>query len=276
MVISISGLSSQLALKVIESTRDRQLESLRREPQHERGAEKFLERIADIKTPEEFVGDFEVYSFVMRSFDLEDQMFGRAMIRRILEADPSDNSSLVNRLTDTRFTELHDAMGFTDASGTQQPDFSDPAWQTEMVDRYFNQQFTSANSDQNETVGRVLHFRSEAQDISNWFDVLKDKELTKFFHTALNLPKELSGLDIDAQKRHLEDKFDLQDLADPRVREKLIAKFVAISDVLNPPASAAKSSLLQLFSPVSVGAQFVPITLNVPTISISSSALYRY
>lgn len=278
MVLSISGLNSQLALTLIDSTRDRQLETLRGEPQHARAAETFRERIAGITSPKEFVQDFEVYSFVMRAFDLEDQIFGKGMIRKILESDPTDQTSLVNRLTDARFGELHAALGFTTGLGAQSPDFSNTAWQDGIVEQYFERAFTKGYAEQNETVGTVLEFREKFVGLNSWYDVLKDTDLTEFFQTALNLPSELSGLDVDKQAEILADKYDLSKLADPAERDRLITRYVAISEALNPQGFSANSSaltVLQSGSYLNSGWQFVPITLDIPAVPFSSVALYR-
>lgn len=274
-MISISGLGSPTALRLIDATRDRQLGQMRDDPANKRAEAAFRERIGQITTPEELVADFEVYSFVMRAFDLEDQIFGKGMIRKILESDPEEPSSLLNRLTDRRFREMHLSLEFTDANGPRTPDFNNETWVNGIVDRFYNQQFINENDAQNETVGTVLKFRDEAGEIGSWFEVLRDKKLTKFFQVALGLPEQLSGLDLDVQKRLLEDKFDLSKLADPAERERLITKFMAISDVLNPPRSVA-SPIVSILSSASFGAQFVPITIDVGMVSgYSASKLYR-
>ena len=65
-MISISGLGSSTALKLIDATRDKQLELMRNSAANKRAEEAFRDRIGDITTPEELVADFEVYSYVMR------------------------------------------------------------------------------------------------------------------------------------------------------------------------------------------------------------------
>jgi hypothetical protein len=275
MVLSINGLGSQLALNLIDSTKERQLQSLRNEPAHARAEAAFRERIGSITTPEELIKDYEVYSFVMSAFDLEDQIFGKGMMRKILESDPSDETSLVNRLTDGRFGEIHASLAFVTSSGPQIPNFSDPAWQDAIVDRYYNRVFINENDAQNETVGTVLHFREEVGEINNWYDVLKDTDLAEFFRVALNLPEEMAAVDVDIQKRELERRYDLSKLSDPAEQERLMARYVAISDVLNPPQWAASSMALSVLQNASLGGQFVPATINLPTISYSAASLYR-
>lgn len=272
MVLSISGLGSQLALNFIDSTKDRQMETLRSEARHKRDADAFLERITTIKSPEEFVKDYEVYSFVMKAFDLEDQIFGRGMIRKVLESNPEDEESLVNRLTNVNLGELHGALGFTTGEGPQVPDFSDPTWQQGIVDRYFETVFLNENKDQNATVGTVLEFQSKVSEIDNWIDVLKDREIGQFFRTALGLPQQMATLDIEQQERIFESRYDISKLSDPEEVQSLITRYVAISDVLNPPRAATNAAVSLLSS--SVG-QFVPITIDIPTINYSSASLYR-
>jgi hypothetical protein len=273
-VIPIGGLDSRTALGVIDATRDKQDTLLRNDPTNKRGEAAFRERIAQITTPEELVADYEVYSFVMRAFDLEDQIFGKGMIRRVLESDPVAPESLLNRLTDSRFREMHLSLGFTTEEGPQVPDFSDPAFVEGIVDRFYNRAFISTNADQNETVGTVLEFRDGYAGINSWFDVLKDKTLTNFFQVALNLPSQMSGLDLDQQKRMLEEKFDLADLADPAARERLVTRYIAISDATTG-LSAQTNTAVNLLSIAASGGQFVPFTFDLALINYRPSQIYR-
>ena len=265
MVISVSGLTSQAALNLVDRTRDSQMTTLRSEAQHERAASVFRERIASITTPEELVKDFEVYSFVMNAFDLEDQIFGRGMMRKILESDPGDNTALVNRLSDARFGAIHDALGFTAQGGAKVvPDFSDKTWQDGIVDRYFNVQFQNQYNDQNATLGTVLEFREKVSGFSSWFNILSDRTMTEFFQTALGMPSQLSSLDIDKQAEMLEKRFSLEKLQDPKEVQSLIARYMVVRDVQNPPAQAT-SAAIQILNNNS--GQFVPFTLDIEAIN---------
>ena len=274
-MISINGLGSPTALRLIDATRDRQIALMRDEPTNQRAEQAFRERIGLITTPKELIEDFEVYSFVMRAFDLEDQIFGKGLMRKVLESDPVAETSLLNRLTDPRFRELHLALGFTTEEGAQVPDFNGLAFQNAVVDRFYGRQFINQNDEQNSTVGTVLQFREKMESIDSWFDVLSDKKLTNFFQVALGLPKEISGLDLDVQKKLLEEKFDLSDLADPAEQERLVTRYTAISDVVNPQGFASNNVAVSILQSASFGAQFVPITLDVATINFSASQLYR-
>jgi len=278
MNIGFSGLGSQLALKLAVKTRADQEISIQNEVQHKRAVEKFRAQAGTIKTPAELVKNFEVYSFVMRSFDLEDQIFGKAMIRKILESDITDKNSLINRLTDPRFKNLYNTLGFVTTPGLESSKLNDPIFQNTIVEKYVDRVFINRQAEQNPAVGSVLDFREKAAKIKTWYDVLKDTSLTKFFQTALSLPAALSGLDVDKQKAILEKKYDLKKLADPVAVDKLVGRYLLFSDLENTDRLFASNLVLQLFQPIGYDTQFrsfVPDTLEIPAIQFSASNLYR-
>jgi hypothetical protein len=256
---------------LFDTTRAQQLEQLQAEPRNQRAVERFLSDIGSITTPKELIENFEVYSFVMRAFDLSDQIFGRGMMRRILEADPSDESSLVNRLTDGRFREIHEALGFTTADGPTVPNFEDPRWQQAIVSRYFDQELENAIGEQNSTVGTVLSLRRQVSELTSWFDVLKDREMTEFFRTALGLPEQMASVDLDRQRAIFEREFDLASLSDPSVLDRLITRYMAISDVTNPQSVTGSSALSILQNSSGLG---VIVSLDVPQVPFSATSLY--
>lgn len=271
MLISIAGLNSQLGLRLTDTTRTQQLEQLQREPQNSRAVEAFREGIGSITTPKELTDNFEVYSFVMRAFDLEDQIFGRGLMRKMLESDPNDETSLVNRLTDPRFKEIHDALGFA-KDDIAKPDFNSIIWQEIIISKYFDTAFENGVEEQNPTVASVLKFRREAPELNNWFQVMRDPELSSFFRTALGLPDQLAGIDIDLQKKAFESKLDLSTLNDPDVQDRLINRYMAVSDIQNAPSAVSSTALSVLQSTGGLG---VIISLNVPPVSVSASSLFR-
>ena len=274
-MLSISGLGSSTALKLIDATREKQLTLMSNDPVNKRAEQAFRERIGSITSPKELIADYEVYSFVMRAFDLEEQIFGKGLIRKMLESDPVAPDSLMNRLSDSRFRELHLALGFTTEAGPQVPDLSNSKFQDALVAKFYNRQYIDENDSQNETVGTILQFRDKFSGINNWFQVLSDEKLTNFFQVSLGLPQQMASLDIDKQKKLLTEKFDLKKLADPDERQRLITKFAAISDVLNPQAFQSNNTALNLLQSSNLGGQFVPFTIDISAVTFSASRLYR-
>ncbi|KAA9009961.1 DUF1217 domain-containing protein [Histidinibacterium aquaticum] len=274
-MIPLAGMGTQTAMRLVDATRDRQLELIESSARHSRAISTFRERIGDIQSVEDLLDDQEVYTFVMRAFDLEDQIFGKAMIGKILESDINDRKALVNRLTDPRFRELHISMGFTDA-GAKNANTLDPSWQEAIVDRYVEQRFINNQAEQNEAVGIALEFRRAAPEVKTWLDVLKDKGHATFMRTALGIPEQVAQLDIDKQAELFAKKFDIAKLKDPAEVEALVRKYTAISDALDGSAVAGNAAV-QMMTNLASGAsrRYVPITLDITAISAKPSAPYR-
>jgi hypothetical protein len=273
-MIPISGLSSITGLNIVDATRDKQLDLIRNSAQHKREIEYFKANIKDVESVDQLVDDSRLYTFVMRAFDLEDQIFGKAMIKKVLKSNIEESDALVNRLTDPRFREMYQEMSFgTDGEGNLNTILN--RWQDRMVDRYVERQFINFQDEQNATVGTALEFRRNAGDIESAFDILKNSQMTEFFQTALGLPSALSGLDIDKQAEIINKKFDLETLDDPEVVEKLIRKYVAISDALNGSATANNGALQMLTATSNAAAaSIISITMSIDRVGYSASRLY--
>jgi len=273
-MIPISGLSSLVGLNLVDATRDSQLETIRNSAQHGRAIEYFKDNIKNVETVDQLIDDPDLYGFVMRAFDLEDQMFGKAMIKKILESNIEEDDALVNRLTDPRFREMYNELGFQ-ADGQGNINTILRSWQNRMVDRYVERHFLNATEDQNSTVATALEFRAKAGEISNVYEILASSEMTQFFQTALGLPSQLSGLDIDKQAAILESKLDLEDLSDPEYVEKMIRKYVAISDALSGTNTASNGALQMLTANANNASQnIISITMNMDRVSYSASRYF--
>ena len=274
-MIPLGGLDTGLALRIVEATRAKQVDLIQREALNARQIEAFHERAAQISSPAEFVADTEVYTFVMRTFDLEDQIFGKAMIRKVLESDISDRTSLVNRLTDPRIRELYEALAFPQDGG-RSPNLGDPEWRAAVVDRFGERMLINAAESENRGAGLALEFKARVGSIDSWFDVLKDKDVATFMRRALGLPDEMVKLDIDKQKALFEKKFDIEKLKDPKEVEALVRRFSAVFDAIEGTNLQRNAALTLVSNAVSAGqGYFTPITLDIEAVTAFSASRYR-
>ena len=256
-MISIGGMGASVALNVVDAVQDREIERLRDSPLDARRIEAFRTRIAGIESAAELVEDDEVYAFVMGAYGLEDRVFAKGMMRKILESDPTDPRSLVNRLTDPRFERLHDALGLYEGGGRLTTARSQEA----VIDLYLATRFEAGISNQNGTVGAALAFRRAAAEIRNPYDILKDLETSRVIRIAFGLPESVARLDVDRQAEMITQRVDLTRLSDPKEVEKIVRKFIVISDALSG-AGAARSTAVQLLSDAARGTG-VPLPLDL-------------
>lgn len=252
-MISTSGLSANMALKLIDRERAAFEAAVKKDVTNAREIAAFRSRIGSIQSAEDLVKDYEVYSFVMKAFDLEDQIFGKAMMRKIFESDISDKKSLVNKLTDSRFKDIFNEMGFTEG-GTKNPNTGKAEWVDKLVERYVERKIINNEKEGNAAVGKALHMRAKAPSLNSWYKVLADKDAQEFFFTALNLPDQLKTADLDAQVAVLKKKFDISTLLEPGVLEKMTTRYAAIAEAKAAQANLSSNPILQLFSNNSRGA----------------------
>ncbi len=272
-MIPITGLSANVGLSLVDATRDRQLEVLRDSAEHKRAISAFRERISSVQSVEQLIEDRELYVFVMKAFDLEDQIFGKAMIRKVLESDINERTALVNRLTDPRFREMHEVMGFG-AEGTENANTSSFIWQEQMVDRYLETKFINSVAEQNASVGVVLEFRRKVADVEKPLDILKDRDTAEFIRRALGLPDAIAQLDLERQEEIITSRLDLSRLKDPTMVDKLVRKYVALSDALNPQGVFQNASVVLMQNAVNTRGFVNPIPLDISAVSGAPSRPY--
>ncbi|MEQ5870849.1 DUF1217 domain-containing protein [Sagittula sp. NFXS13] len=265
-MISISGMSGIVALQLVNATEQKDQELIRKAPQHAREIDYFLDNIGDVENVEDLTEDYRLYSFVMKAYDLEDQIFGKAMMEKVLKSDPLEPSALVNRLTDQRFKDFHKAMGFG-PEGVGNRNTLNAAWKTAVVNKYVDTQYVNGKNDESETIGTVLEFRRKAASIDSPFDILRDSDLSEFFRTAFGLPEAMAGIDIDRQAAVITEKLDLSTLSDPEVVEDLVKRYVAIRDATSNTAVRSNAAVTLLSGALGVGSgSYIPATIDIEAI----------
>lgn len=261
-MITPPATNAPLGLRIAETTEATSREIIRNSAQHEREIAYFRDNIANVQSVDDLMGDQRLYSFVMRAFDLEDQIFGKALMSKMLKSDISDRSALVNRLTDPRFKEIYEAFNFT-SGGERTYRTESAAWVADVEKRYVTRQFLNGVEKGNPTVARALEFREKAGGVKNAYDILKDADLSEVVRVAFGIPSETAGLDIDKQAQIIADKLDLETLSDPDEIARIMNRYTIIADAQSGAAAAANTAV-QLLQPYDAAAL---VTIDLEAIS---------
>lgn len=233
------GLPTQLSLKILDRTYQQKIEAIRSSAQHQREIDYFLKNISKVVSVEDLMEDYRLYSFTMKAFDLEEHIPYRAMMKKILESDLEDRSSLANRLVDSRLKSYAKEMGFMYEGSTNLNTIS-AKWREEMVERYLTVQLETQEGEANPNVEAALYFRRKAPEITNWYQILGDKRLAEVMRKALMLPEQIAAVDVDRQAELFQQRFDIAKFQDPKEVEKLISRYAALADT--DPASGFAST----------------------------------
>lgn len=264
-MIDTSGMSSFLALKLIGREREKFETNIENDPTSKREIAAFRERIGSIGSVEELTEDFEVFSFVMKSFGFEDQLYAKGMMKKILVTDPEDKSSLAARMNSGAFKVMTETLGFG-ADGAAPESFGKAEWIDEMVARYVDQRVIDTQTEVSKAVGDGLYFEQNAAGMKSWYSVLADERMSAVVRTALGLPDDIGKADIDAQARMLAKKMDIEDLQDPQKVQALLSKYAAIEDA-NNAYQAGQDLIASLFGSSTSSGSWNNVTIDLEAIT---------
>ena len=83
------------------------------EPTVARAQKYYQANIGKVKTVDDFINNYQLFSYAMTAHGLQDFTYGKAFMKKVLESDLSDKNSFVNKLTDTRYKAFAEAFSFS-------------------------------------------------------------------------------------------------------------------------------------------------------------------
>ncbi|MGY3606581.1 MULTISPECIES: DUF1217 domain-containing protein [unclassified Bradyrhizobium] len=98
-----------------------------------RSAAYYKENIGKIKTVDEFLKNDRLYQYAMEAYGLEDMIYAKAFMKKVLESNLLDANSFANKLTDKRFRDFASAFSFT---GSDTPAAQSSNQTDEMIGLY--------------------------------------------------------------------------------------------------------------------------------------------
>jgi Protein of unknown function (DUF1217) len=80
-----------------------------------RDAAYFKENIGKVKTIDDLLKNDRLYQYVMKAYGLEDMIYAKGFMKKVLASDLLDANSFANKLTDERYRDFAAAFSFTGA-----------------------------------------------------------------------------------------------------------------------------------------------------------------
>ena len=249
-VIPTTGLTGW---RFLQSTYDRQMQGFRNAPVQKRDVAYFQNNIQSVSSAEQLVSDRRLLKVALGAFGLQDDINSRAFIRTILESDPSDTKSLVNRITDQRYKDLANAFDFSSGLG---PKTTRAGFAGAMIARYETKEFEISVGEISQDMRLALSAKREltelatqsSTDDTKWYKALGRPPLRRFLETALGLPRGFGQIDLDQQLGELKSKskrnFGIEsfdDFSKPKVIEAVVQRFQLLTqfNTLNQMSSAS-------------------------------------
>jgi len=209
----------------------RSLARVAEKPDVARETEYYLSTIGSIKTVDDFMADTRVYNYALKAHGLEDMAYAKAFIRKVLTEGVADENAFANKLSDGRYASLVESLNFA-AYGSTATSFEKA--QKGVVDKFQRQTLEEEAGADNMGVRLALYFERTAPTIKSGMEILADDALSEVVRTALQLPDEIIGADLDRQAKYIEDVVNIEDFQDPAKVNKFLERFTAMWEIENP------------------------------------------
>ncbi|WP_037084444.1 DUF1217 domain-containing protein [Neorhizobium vignae] len=145
----------------------------------------YQENIGKIKTVDEFLDNYRLYSYAMQAHGLDDMIYAKAFMKQVLESDLSDDNSFANRLTDDRYQNIAAAFNFGVSNGEGAVAQSNGQME-ELFDTY--DQTIAAQDDTLEADTRYFKVMlGETGHITNVDQLLANPRLRDYLFTAYGI-----------------------------------------------------------------------------------------
>ncbi|TJZ92493.1 DUF1217 domain-containing protein [Paracoccus gahaiensis] len=253
MTISV-GATGLVGWKIVQRIEARQIQAVARDPVVQRATTYFRDTISRTTQAEDLVKDYRMLSTALSAFGLEADLPNKAFIRKVLESDVSDRSSLVNRLADKRYLRLAEAFGF---GAKAVPGDLGETVSTAFVQREFERRIGEGD----DSLRLGLNARRELQrmgerdstDRTLWFEVIGNAPLRKVFQGAFGFSESYGRLPIDRQleeytkaSERLLGSSSFKDISSPEAIDRLVQTYMARSQLATFPAANRYSAALTL------------------------------
>ena len=242
-------LTTTLSYRLLAKDLQRSLGTVAAEPQVARATQYYEEKIADVKSIDDFFADDRLYSYAMKAFGLSEMTFAKAFMRKVLSEGIDSQTSFANSLSDPRYREIAAAFNFARYDSTTT---AFERTRSGTVDRYHRQTLEENAGRENEGVRLALYFERKAKGLGSALDILADRALLRVVQVALGIPAVSSSAGIDRQARAIDSRLDLNDLKDPQKLDSFLNRFTSLWEIENPAAPPTVPSIL-LSRPIGLG-----------------------
>ncbi len=235
-------LSTSLAYNLVSRDMTKSLARTAADPVIKREIAAYERAIGKVKSIDDFLENDTVYRMAMKAFGLEDMIYAKGFMRKVLEEGVASRDSFANKLADKRYREFADTFNFAQF-GSATTAFG--ATQAGVVKRYTRQALEQREGAGNEGVRLALYFERMAPSLKNAYQILADPALSKVVRTVLSLPESIAASDVDKQARLLESRLKFADFKDKTKLAAFVGRFTAMHDMGQPnPMTPAMAGLM--------------------------------
>ena len=171
--------STYLSYDLVRRDMKVSLQRVSQDPINARQTQYYQDNIGKVSSIDEFLDDYQLYSYAMKAFGLEEMTYAKAFMRQVLESDLNDDNSFANRVSDERYRDFAAAFNFTASTPTVQTD----AQLDELIGLYGQSIVNAGDAAKEET----RYYNVMMGSISNVDQLLNNERLREYVFTAYGI-----------------------------------------------------------------------------------------
>ena len=218
-------LSTLASFNLVNNNLQATLKRTAADPVVTRDAQYYKDNIGKVTSVDDFLDNYQLFSYAMKAYGLEDMTYAKAFMKKVMESDLSDSNSFANQLTDSRYKQFAEAFNFnTDGSvKTTTFDAQSGTQEDDTIGLYSQAVQNRLSSIDDDTT----YYQTTIAKVSSVDDFLSDQKLVDYALKA-------NGIDPTYYSTDTLKKVLTSDLSDPSsYANQLGSDFVALAKSFN-------------------------------------------
>jgi hypothetical protein len=162
------------------------------QPDVAREAAYYKANIGKVKTVDDFMKDYRLYSYAMKAYGLEDMTYAKAFMKKVLQSDLSDSNSFVNKLVDKRYREFAAAFSF---NGSATPVAQSGDQTDEMIGLYTSTKTSQVNALADDS----NYYSAQIGNVTSADQLLNNDRLRNYVYSAFGIDQSKWSRDTISQ-----------------------------------------------------------------------------
>jgi len=228
------------ALRLAEKNRVKEVARAAKEVETLRDVTAFRKAIGRATSIAKALENPDVLKVLLTANGLADKLAFPALARKVLLSDPSQPTSLVNRLGDSRWSAVVKAFDFATKGLSA---LQDPKTMATLADGYVEVSWRKGLEKTTPGLADALDFRERASRFTSAIQILGDPVLRRVVTTALGIPREIAFQEIPAQEKAITNRLNIDRLQDRKFVDALSQRYLLERQKTGPPAPPDLSTL---------------------------------
>ena len=190
----------------------------------------YLANIGKVTTVSQFVNNYQLFSYAMKAYGLEDMTYAKGLITKVLNGGVTSSTALANTLSDPRYKAFATAFDFA-GQGTAATKATSAT--SGASAKYIEQTLEDDQAKTNQGVANALYFKRNASSITSIYGLLADPTMLSVVETAYGISSTLGESDIDTQAAVLGKLVNVSDFQNSTKMESLVERYTAAYDANN-------------------------------------------